>query len=145
MIFDLDNEYGGVILSDSGTGAPALRLNSNDAGQPALSILSTASANPVQIDAINLPTRLRSTATTVAAVSFGRSVNGTASIAPVSFLGTSAASGAVMGFGGGFISVTSILLTSAAHFDYVIPVELNGEARYIPVIKAGGLVGGAAF
>ena len=145
MIFDLDNEYGGVILSDSGTGAPALRLNSNDAGQPALSILSTASANPVQFDAIDLPVRFRATATIVPAVSFGRSVNGTASIAPVRFLGASAASGAILGFQSGCISCTSIVLTSVANTDYVIPIEINGEARYIPVFKAAAVIGGAAF
>ena len=61
------------------------------------------------------------------------------------FLSPSVASGAVMGFApGAFVSCTSVVLTSVANFDYVIPVELNGEARYIPVLKAAGIVGGAA-
>lgn len=68
---------------------------------------------------------------------------GNASVAPLRIAGQSAASAAVMGFRSA-ISITSILVASAAHFDYAVPVEVNGEARYIPLIKAGGLVGAAA-
>jgi len=158
FIYDLDNEGGGQILSDSNTGGPALQVNSNAAGQPALALLSTASGSVIKVTAISgvgvdadsvstthAAGDFRSGATTGPALTVGRTVNATASIGALQFLGTSAASGAIMGFKGGFISLTSILLTSAAHFDYVIPVELNGEARYIPVIKGSGLVGGAVF
>lgn len=80
---------------------------------------------------------------TLPAVQVGRTVAGTASVAPLRIAGVSAASGAVMGFRSA-ISVTSIILTSAAQFDYAVAVEVNGEARYIPLIKAAGLVGAAA-
>lgn len=159
FIYDLDNEYGGHILSDSGTGAPALQVNSNAAGQPAIAVYSTASGAAVKVTQISGGAAVdldgaatdypvldvRSGATTSRALDVGRTVKGTASIAPFRILGQSAASAALMGFGGGFISITSILTTSAAHFDYALPVEVNGEARYIPLIKASGLSGGAAF
>lgn len=149
VIYDLDNEYGGVILSDFGTGQPALRLNSNDAGQPALSISSTASANPMQVDALNLPTRLRATAAAVPAVTVGRTVAGSPTIAAFRVLGTSAASAAVIGFGGGMISVTSILGIAATGaniaFDYVLPVEVDGVQRGIPLTSLISLPGAATF
>lgn len=110
MIYDLDNEYGGRIISDSDSTTAALEVSSGVATTPSLLI--------------------------------SRKVTGNASVAPLRIAGGSAASAAVLGFRSA-ISVTSILVTSAAHFDYAVPVEVNGEARYIPLIKAGGLVGAA--
>lgn len=81
-------------------------------------------------------------ATTMPSVLVNGTVNGTASIAPLRVGGQSAASAAVLGFRSA-ISLTSIILTSAAHFDYAVAVEVNGEARYIPLIKASGLSGAA--
>ena len=86
---------------------------------------------------------VRSAANTLPALQIGRTVNGTASLAPLRIEGGSAASAAVLGFRSA-ISVTSIILTSAAQFDYAVAVEVNGEARYIPLIKAAGLIGAAA-
>lgn len=80
---------------------------------------------------------------TIASVQVGGTVNGTASVAPLRIQGQSAASAAALGFRSA-ISLTSVIFTSAAHFDYAIPVEINGEARYIPVLKAAGLSGTAA-
>jgi hypothetical protein len=144
FIYNLDNENGGQILSDSDTTAPALQVNSNAAGQSAIAVLSTASGRPLDVSSFGIAPRFLGVATIARAVNFGRTVNGTASIAPVLFQGASAASGAVLGFTGA-ISLTSIILTSVANFDYVIPIEINGEARYIPAIKAAGLVGAAVF
>lgn len=70
-------------------------------------------------------------------------ITGNASIAPLRIAGQSAASAAALGFRSA-ISLTSIVLTTVANFDYAIPIEINGEARYIPVLKAAGLVGAAA-
>lgn len=114
MIYDLDNEYGGVIIGDGGE----------------------SSTGTVQIT---------SGAATTPAVYIARSANGAPTIAPLRIAGTSAASAALIGFGGGFISLTSVIFTSAAHFDYAVPVEVGNVQRYIPLVKATGLSGGAAF
>lgn len=157
MIYDLDNEYGGVILSDLGTGAPALRVNSNDPGQPAIAILSTASGSPIIVRTITAGNAsvvpngslFESTAATSPALTVGRTVVGGITIAPLRIAHTSAASSAVLGFGGGFISVASILgigVTGAAiAFDYVLPVELNGVMRGIPLTSLASLVTAAVF
>lgn len=145
MIYDLDNEGGGQILSDSDTAAPTLQINSNAAGYPAVGVYSTVSGYPVQFDSLGLPSRFRSTVSTAPAVLIDHSVNSVQTIAPLRFAGSSVASGAIMEFQGGFVSLTSILLTSAAHFDYAIPVQVGLETRYIPVVKGSGIVGGAAF
>lgn len=68
---------------------------------------------------------------------------GNATEAAFQIAGVSAASGAVMGFGGGFISLTSVVLTTVANTDYALPVEVNGVPRYIPLFKAAALVGAA--
>jgi dolichol kinase len=82
---------------------------------------------------------------TTPALSVGRSINGSATVAAVQFLGTSVASGAILGFGGGFISLTSVVLTTVANTDYAIPVQVGLQMRYIPLFKAAALIGGATF
>lgn len=113
FIFDKDNEYGARVIGDGG-----------ESSTDGVFKVTSASAS-------------------IPAFSVGRTVTGNASQAAFKVLGASTASGALMGFPSGCISITSILTTSAAHFDYVIPVEINGEARYIPVIKGAGLFGAA--
>lgn len=155
FIYDLSNEYGGVILADLGSPGAALSVNNNQAGMPAIGILSTASGSALSVSGIQgdaitavaqdsnaVAGRFRSVASVGRAVIINRTVLGTASVAPILFAHPSTASGAVLGFGG-CISVTSIVLTTVANFDYVIPIEINGEARYIPVVKAAGVVGAA--
>jgi len=159
FIYDLDNEGGGQILSDSDTTAPALKVNSNGAGYPAISVLSTASGAAVQISAIQgigldvdakdstaVAGDFRSGATIGNAVVIGRTVNGCVSIAPLKFLGTSGASLALMQFAGGFISLTSInYVAGGMNTDYALPVVVGGEQRYIPLLKGAALLGGATF
>lgn len=87
--------------------------------------------------------QVTSASATLPAILVGRTVNGNASVAPLRIAGGSAASAAVLGIRSA-ISITSIILTSAAQFDYAVAVEVNGEARYIPLIKAAGLIGAAA-
>ena len=144
FIYDLDNENGGAILADSNTTAPALQVNSNAAGYPGIASYSTASGYPIEVKSFNQPVSFKSTMTVKRAFEVGRTVNGTASVAPILLTGASAASGAIIGFSG-CISLTSVVLTTVANTDYAIPVEINGEARYIPVFKAAALVGAAAF
>lgn len=89
--------------------------------------------------------QVRSGAAATPALYISRAAAGSPTIAPLRIAGTSAASAALIGFGGGFISLTSVILTTAAHFDYAVPVEVGNVQRYIPLVAAGGLVGGAAF
>ena len=159
FIYDLDNEGGGQILSDSDTAAPALQINSNGAGYPAISILSTASGSAVAVSGIQgdaitatakdstaVAGRFVSNATIGNAVVVGRTVNGCVSIAPLKFLGTSGASLALMQFAGGFISCTSINYVAGGLLsDYAIPVVVGGEQRYIPLVQGGAVLGGAKF
>ncbi len=89
--------------------------------------------------------QLTSASATIPALNVKRNVAGSATIAPLRINGTSAASAALLGFGGGFISLTSVIFTTVANFDYAIPVEVGGVQRYIPLVGAAGLVGAAAF
>ena len=112
FIYDLDNEYGGKIISDDASPGPALEVVSGEDTQTALK----ASHNVV----------------------------GSMTVAPVQISVPSRASGAVVQVTNGFVSVTSIILTSVANVDYVIPVQVGLETRYIPVWKAAGVIGAAA-
>ena len=159
FIYDLDNENGGQILSDSDTTAPALKVNSNGAGYPAISILSTASGSAIAVSGIqgNAITATAKDANAVAgnflsnatignAVVIGRTVNGCVSIAPLKFLGTSGASLALMQFAGGFISCTSVNFVAGGMLvDYALPVVVGGEQRYIPLVQGAAVLGGAKF
>lgn len=82
---------------------------------------------------------------TVPALVVGRAAAGSQTIAAMKILGSSLASGALIEFGGGFISCTSVVLTTVANTDYCIPVQVGLETRYIPVFKAAAVIGGAAF
>lgn len=88
---------------------------------------------------------LKSGVASQAALSVGRSVAGSQTVSALNIEGSSLASGALVNFAGGFVSLTSVIFTSAAHFDYAIPVQVGLETRYIPVVKGTGLSGGAAF
>lgn len=112
FIFDLSNEYGGKIISDSDSPGAALEVQSGVATQPAVVV--------------------------------AHNVLGSMTVAPLQVSVPSRASGAVLQVNTGFVSITSILVASAAHVDYVIPVQVGLETRYIPVWKATGVVGAAA-
>jgi hypothetical protein len=159
FIYDLDNEGGGQILSDSDTTAPALKVDSNGAGYPAISVISTASTSAVIVSGIQgnavaatakdsngAAGYFLSNATIGNAVVIGRTVNGCVSIAPLRFLGTSGASLALIQFAGGFISLTSVnYVAGGMNTDYALPIVVGGEQRYIPLVKAAALLGGATF
>lgn len=63
MIYDLDNEGGGAILSDSNTTQPALQVNSNAPGYPAVGIYSTASGAPIHAKTFGVSCKVESTLT----------------------------------------------------------------------------------
>lgn len=118
LVHDLDNEYGVRIIGDGGEDVTKGVVNIQTNGvMPALMI--------------------------------GRSSAGLTSVAPLVVQGTSLASGAVLGFRGGMISVTSILGIGATGaglgFDYVLPVEVNGVMRGIPLTSLISLPGAATF
>ena len=153
MIYDLDAEYGGTILSDSNTAAPALQVNSNAAGQPAIGVYSTASGSPVIVDnsqfgnvsVIAPGARFRATATGARALEIISTVAQDAGVAPLRIGHLSAASAVVAQFGS-FVSVTSVIFTTVANVDYVIRVALgDGTFRSIPLFKDAGVIGSAAF
>lgn len=158
FIYDLDNEYGGQILSDAGSPGPALQVNSNAAGQPALAILSTASAAAIQVKAISgqagiladsvstsVPAgNFRSNTTTGQALTISRTVASSPTVAPLVITNASAASAPVVEFGS-FVSITSVVLTSVANFDRAVRVKVGDTYRWIPLLLDAGLVGTGAF
>lgn len=85
------------------------------------------------------------TAGALPAIQASRSALGSQTIGILRLGGSSMASGALIEFAGGFISLTSTVLTTVANTDYAIPVQIGLETRYIPVFKAAALVGGATF
>lgn len=80
----------------------------------------------------------------VPALVIGKTALGVQSIAPLRLLGSSIASGALIEFSGGFISATSVVLTTVSNTDYVIPVQVGLETRYLPLFKAAAIIGAAA-
>lgn len=88
---------------------------------------------------------LKSGASTQPALTVGKVVNSVQTVAGLRLEGSSVASGALIEFRGGFVSCTSVVLTTVANTDYCIPVQVGLETRYIPVFKAAAIVGGAAF
>ena len=104
-----------------------------DGGEDAVGVLH------VKTGAANIP-----------AVRVGRSIAGSQSVAAITIDGSSLASGALINFGGGFISVTSILgigATGAAlGFSKVLPVaDATGNVYGIPLTSLASLTGAAAF
>jgi hypothetical protein len=79
------------------------------------------------------------------ALQVGRTVAGSQTVASLRIDGPSVASGVVFEVRAGFVSCTSVILTTVANSDYCIPVQVGLETRYIPVFKAAAIVGGAAF
>ncbi len=116
MIYDLSNEYGGKIISDTDNVGEALLVEGGVAGFPALRVKKTVVGSPTAA-----PFEIAHTSAASAAVmKFGSFISVT------SILGV-AATGAGLGF------------------DYVIPVSLNGVIRGIPVTSLASLNGAAAF
>ena len=118
LIVDKDNEYGVRVIGDGGEDtAGVVQFTSGATATPALLV--------------------------------NRNVKGSPTIAALRIAPTSTASAAVIGFGGGFISVTSILgigpTGGAIAFDYLLPIEVNGVQRGIPLTSLASIPGAAAF
>lgn len=150
-IYNLTNENTGgqVITYDAG---PALEVTNLGTGI-SLSLISgpTTSLNvvsaPVGGNTIAPAVRFMSGASAGNAVLIGRTVAGSPTV-PLIFLGhLSAASAPVFEFvaGGGFVSVTSIVLTTVANFAGGVRIKVGDLFYWIPVIRDAGLVGTGAF
>lgn len=86
----------------------------------------------------------------IPAIHVGRSVAGSQTVAALTIDGSSLASGALINFGGGFISVTSILGIGATGagiaFSKVLPIaDATGNIYGIPLTSLASLTGAAAF
>jgi len=109
-----------------------------DGGEDSVGVLHVKTASTV-------PAIQATTAGAVPAMYVSRSAAGSQTIGILRLGGSSMASGALMEFTGGFISLTSVVLTTVANTDYAIPVQVGLETRYIPLFKAAAIVGGATF
>jgi hypothetical protein len=155
-IYDLDNEYGGRIITDasavnalelksSGTG-PALIATSLTAGQPAIAVYSTVSSSPIDIKEITVGgggALFRSTVTYATAVTIGKTVKGNMTTAPLVFSNLSQASVPLIDFGNNFVSCTSIQLSAEAM--KVVIVRAGAINYAIPLISLTSLVGAGAY
>jgi len=113
-------------------------LNLDLANEGGVQIIGDGGENPAGVVQFR-------TAGAMPALNLGRTATGSQTVGILRFGGSSMASGALMEFTGGFISVTSIVLTTVANVDFVIPVQVGLETRYIPVFKTAAVVGAATF
>ena len=141
-IYDLDNEYGGRIITDAsaanglsiinqGTG-PALLVESQTAGQPAIAVYSGASVPAMDIREVTVGgtgSLFRAGVTNANAVTFGKTVLGNQTYAPIRFANLSMASVPVIDFGSNFISVASIAMASYP----------TGTAEKFIIVRAGNI------
>lgn len=73
--------------------------------------------------------------------------SGNASVAPVRFASLSTASAPIFEVAaiGGFVSCTSVVLTTVANTDYALRVKVGSEPRWIPLFKDAAIIGAATF
>lgn len=146
MIYDLNWEAGGVIIADTDTTNPALTISGGVGG--GLAFVSVATGIALDVTTVASPSaRFRSAASTGNALSVGRTVASGPTAASILFAHVSAASAPVMEFipGGGFVSVTSVILTTVANIKGVIRVKAGDVMYNIPCILDAGLVGTGVF
>lgn len=75
-----------------------------------------------------------------------RRTTSNATVSPLEIVASANASAPVMAINtAGFVSCTSVVLTTVANTDYAIRVWINGQPRWIPVFKDAAIVGGAAY
>ena len=80
------------------------------------------------------------------ALSVRKTIPGNMSVGTLRISGNSLASGAVLEFyEKGFVSITSVVLTTVANTDYAIRVQVGLETRWIPLFKDAALFGTATF
>lgn len=150
-IYNLTNENTGgqIVTYDAG---PSLEIANLGTGFN-LNLISspTTSLNvvgaPVGGNTIAPAVRFVSAASAGNALVVTRTVAASPTVPLVFFGHMSAASAPIFEFvaGGGFVSVTSIVLTTAAHFAGVIRIKVGDLFYGIPAVRDAGLVGTGAF
>ena len=111
----------------------------------AVSGSTLAMTGVASISSANIPT-LNGAAAGTNPLTIQRTVPGSISIAVLRLSGNSTASQAMFEFyEKGFISITSTVLTTVANTDYAIVVQVGTETRYLPLYKAGAIIGAAAY
>jgi len=144
-IYDLDNEYGGRIITDdsavnglsivnSGTG-PALLVESKTPGQPAIAVYSQASASPLDIREVTVGgsgALFKAGVTIATAVTIGKTVLGNQTNAALVFGNLSMASVPVIDFGNNFVSVASISNNTEG-------IGAMGSAQKVIIVRAGSI------
>lgn len=75
-----------------------------------------------------------------------RRVTANATVAPLQLKASANASAPALDITtSGFVSCTSVVLTTVANTDYAIRVWVAGQPRWIPVFKDAAIIGGAAY
>ncbi len=113
----------------SGAGQPALEVESYEASKPPIAVYSTASASPIHTTALYKSALIQSAVTNTSAVTFGKTVLGNETNAPVVFANLSQASVPIIDFGNNYISVASIAFDS----------DKLGTAQKWIVVRAGAV------
>lgn len=135
-------EVGANLIADDAE--PALTLSNTGSG-PGLRTLGLVAQSTASIDLAYLPT-IQGGTTGTAALTVRKTVPGSISVGTLRISGGSTPSGAVLEFyEKGFVSITSVVLTTVANSDYAIRVQVGAETRWIPVFKDAAIVGAAAF
>lgn len=114
-----------------------------DDAEPTLSITNTSTGPALQLDKL--------VSTSSATITQATLRGGNVSLAPIGVTPSANASApalvvnAAAGIGG-FVSCTSVVLTTVANTDYAIRVRIGADQyRWIPLFKDAAIIGGAAF
>lgn len=122
-LINIDAETGANMIGDDSQ--PTLTLDNSSTGA-GLAVTTASATGP--------------------ALTVTKSAIGNISVGVLRVVGNSIASGAVLEFSNkAFVSITSVILTSVAHTDYAIRVQVGLETRWIPCFKDAAIIGAAAF
>jgi len=152
-IYNLTEEDRGaeIITADA---PPALTITNLSTAGVGLQLISGAStqllvrgATPASLNTGVAQVLIQSGSTVGSALEIGRTVAGSPTVALMRFGTLSAASAPYFEFspGGGYVSVTSIVLTTVANFIGAVRVKVGSSYGWLPVIADAGLVGAGAF
>lgn len=145
-LFDYANDSGATLILDSTKTTPNLTLANFGTGT-GLTVQSVASGIGVDVlTTANSAARFQSAATTAVILQVGRTVPSSPTVASMKFTNASAASAPAFEFTtGSFVSVTSVVLTTAANIKGAVRVKVGDVYYWIPLVLDAGLVGTGAF
>ena len=143
-LVNLDAEVNADLIGDDAQ--PALRLQVIGSTGPGLRSYGLVNTSTASIDVLNLAGQIIETNSATTGVLVRNGAVGNMSIGVLRVQGNSVASGAVLEFTQkGFVSITSVILTTVANTDYAIRVQVGLETRWIPLFKDAAIFGAAAF